>query len=272
MRTKILGISGKKQAGKNTAANYILGLWIRSLDLADSFEITNKGELKIFTNGYSRLVDINNCPVELKNELDDFIRVYSFADVLKQSVCMDILGLTYEQCYGTDEQKMIPTHLKWEDMPGVVSSHTAFAIDGVDFEDLGLTIHEPGFMTGRDVMQFAGTEIFRKMYHNVWVDATLRRIDKDNPVMAIVADTRFINEVEGIQKHGGKVGRLTRDIFKGQDQHESETALDNYPLKNYDFVWDNEKIGIQEQNKLVHNSLKSIVWIPQDVSLFSMGS
>ncbi len=31
-------------------------------------------------------------------------KIYNFADPLKQ-LCIDIFGLTYNQCYGTDEAK-----------------------------------------------------------------------------------------------------------------------------------------------------------------------
>jgi len=43
--------------------------------------------------------------------------IYSFADPLKKDVCINILGLTERQCYGTDADKNTLTNLRWENMP-----------------------------------------------------------------------------------------------------------------------------------------------------------
>lgn len=286
---KILGISGKKQSGKNTAANYIVGTFLKSLELVRETKITSDGELWIsdlFGDiNQSGIFDINSIDKTLvefrKQYLDDIIKIYSYADILKKDVCMKILGLTYEQCFGTDEQKMSLTNLSWKDMPGVMVELKEE--DGFKFINGRLGVYylkkdeqvyvKPGLMTAREVMQFAGTEIFRKMYPNVWVDATLRQIKEDKPLLAVITDVRFINEVEGIQSinyqsncpYNGKVLRLTRDIFKGQDQHESEIALDNIPIEQYDLVIDNHSMTIAEQNIELDKLLRSIEpepWLP----------
>ena len=114
-------------------------------------------------------------------------------------------------------------------------------------------------MTAREVMQYVGTEIFRKMYGNVWVDSTIRKIKQDNPTMAIVCDIRFPNEVEGVQQVGGKVLRLLRDPYQGEDQHASETALDDYPPEKFDWVVDNREQSIEEQNNAIFQLFPSII-------------
>ena len=113
MTQKILGFAGRKQSGKNTCANLIIGLEMMSLGLTSGFKITSQGKLWV----EDILGDTENCGVFdvfndssvmkefLKTKLDPFIKIYSFADLLKKNVCMDIFGLTKEQCYGTDEQK-----------------------------------------------------------------------------------------------------------------------------------------------------------------------
>ena len=50
---KIIGISGRKQAGKNTVANYITGCIIKDLNMVLDFDISNKGELEIETQNSS---------------------------------------------------------------------------------------------------------------------------------------------------------------------------------------------------------------------------
>ena len=52
---------------------------------------------------------------------------------------------------------------------------------------------------------------------------------------------------------GGKVIRLTRNVFGDKDQHPSETALDEY--KDFDFVLDNQSMSISEQNESIYNQL-----------------
>jgi hypothetical protein len=46
---KIIGISGKKQSGKNTAANYIHGVILKSKNIIEDFEINEQGQLIIKT-------------------------------------------------------------------------------------------------------------------------------------------------------------------------------------------------------------------------------
>ncbi len=291
METKILGLSGKKQSGKNTASNYIVGCWMNALGLVNGpFQVTDKGELylpDIFGDEENACIfDImqdSDAMIDFrKQHLDEFIRVYSFADALKQDVCMKVLGLTREQCYGTDEQKNGVTHLRWENMPSVITEkpNYDFIADNIyeshDNKEVmgrlgkyydklinGLVYHEPGPMTAREVMQFVGTEVFRRMYNNVWADATIRRIKEDKPLMAIICDVRFINEVECVNNSGGKVLRLNRDVFNGQDQHESETALDNYPVENFFCVMDNNNMTVHEQCVDTDRILTEINWLPK---------
>ena len=108
-------------------------------------------------------------------------------------------------------------------------------------------------MTAREVMQYVGTDFFRRIYPQVWVESTIRKIQKESPNLAVVVDCRFENEVKGIQDVGGKVIRLSRNIFGDSDQHPSETALDNY--EGFDAVIDNAEMSIAEQNESIYNQL-----------------
>lgn len=297
---KILGISGKKQSGKNTAANYIVGVFLKALKITKDFEITDKGNLlitDIFGNEeYRGIMDINSqhpAFLEFAEEnIFPFVKIYSYADSLKQKVCIDILGLTWQQCYGTDEDKDSLTHLRWENMPGIICECLPDKVSREDYEDEEdykeiagqiapyynqlkdlVTYHKPGQMTAREVMQYVGTEIFRKMYGDVWVNATINQIKKDQPTMSIIADVRFENEANILLQQNvmsdhpvsSKIIRLKRDIFKGKDQHASETGLDNFDQKRYDLIIDNQKMSITEQNKKLHDFLAKEKWIPHEV-------
>jgi hypothetical protein len=205
--------------------------------------------------------------VEFKEQyLEPFVKIYSFADALKW-VCMDVLGLSYRQCHGTDEDKNSSTHLKWENMPGVYTNKKMFDLTveaNPDLDNNILLYHPEGPMTAREVLQFVGTGIFRKMYARVWIDCTLRNIKRDNPALAIVSDVRFPDEVLGIKETGGKAIRLTRKV--GEDLHESETALDNF--MEFDAVLDNSNSPIEEQNQMIEKYLKGINWLISPISEF----
>jgi hypothetical protein len=150
-------------------------------------------------------------------------KIYNFADPLKKDVCMNIFGLSYQQCYGDDIDKNTLTGLVWE---------------GKD-------------LTAREVMQFVGTDIFRKMKHDVWASATINKISIEQPDIAVIADCRFPNEVQAVKDAGGVVIKLTRNPYNSD--HASETALDpsNYDHSNFDLVLDNNNINIEEQTSLV---------------------
>jgi hypothetical protein len=105
-------------------------------------------------------------------------------------------------------------------------------------------------------MQVVGTDIFRKMYNGVWVNATISKINRENMGLALIADCRFPNEVESVKSAGGIVIKLTRNLYNSD--HASEVALDptNYNPNNFDLVVHNENIGIDEQNSLILSFLQ----------------
>ncbi len=251
--TKLLGLSGKKQAGKNSIANWIIGQQMCAVDMVSWIKIDSKGRLIVPAVVDDELTEGVFDPLSVKPEVQNLlsqyvwpvVKLYSFADILKLS-CVAIFGLEYKQMNGTDEQKNSPTKFKWDDFDHVLLDKTRD-----DIKDKGIW-DEP--MTGRHILQVMGTDIFRSIYGNVWVDACIRNIQDDNVELAIIIDCRFPNEVKGIQDAGGKVVRLTRAPFKDTDTHVSETALDGYV--GYDFILDNENIDIPQQNEQINKMLK----------------
>jgi len=192
----IIAFAGRKQSGKTTLATQIVN-WLYELD-----------------------------------GLEDQAIVYNFADPLK-NVCMDILGLGFEQCYGTDQEK----------------------------NELVNCYKNGKQMTAREVLQMVGTEFFRSIQHDVWAGATIRKIQQDNPPVALIADCRFPNEVKAVKKAGGVVIKLTRNLYNSD--HASETALDpeNYDQNNFDLIVYNQNMTIGQQWQEV------IRWILQNKKL-----
>ena len=240
--TKIIGISGRKQSGKSTSGNFILSLFIAKMEIAKSVSLNEKGEIVVSDlmgkKEYTGVFDATWAEYETDfirkqcyQRLAPLCKIYTFADILKKDICMNILGLTKEQCYGTDEDKNSLTEL-------VLDNHK---------------------MSARDVMQYIGTDIFRKCKPNVWVDATINKIKKDKPEIAIITDCRFPNEIELIKNHNGKVLRLTRNPYNSD--HISETILDQkcYDWSNFDHIINNDHMTIYEQCKEIQNIIQELV-------------
>ncbi len=225
---KILGISGKKQAGKNTLANYIHGKILKAESMVSDFFINKRGELVIETVNSSGdagqgIFDVNRTDTDFVSyaemELWPHVKLYSFADGLKQ-LCIDFFDLKPNQVYGTDDQKNTLTKIQWEDMPNNPKNLS-------------------GNMSAREFMQYFGTDIMRKIYTDVHVNNAIKRIKAEKTKLAIIADIRFPNEVKAIQATGGSVIRLTRDKF--HDTHDSECGLDQdrFDWNNFDAIIDN---------------------------------
>jgi hypothetical protein len=188
----MIAFAGTKQSGKTTCATEVLNYWY-------------------------------------KNTLHKKAKIYNFADPLKRDICMNILGLTEQQCYGSDFHKNALTDIIWDNKK----------------------------LSAREVMQFVGTDLFRKMKHNVWANATIIKINNEKPSLALIADCRFPNEVESVQKAGGLVIRLTRKPFNSD--HASEVALEkeNYDWNNFDFVLDNANMTLEDQKDKLIQFLKN---------------
>lgn len=249
----IIGICGKKQAGKNTVSNILHGLTLLDQSMISDFNIDANGKLWIETKDAKENVGWGEFDVTRTDEdfvgwaeqnMYPYIKNYSFADPLKV-ICHSLFGLTKEQCWGTDEQKNTPTVLRWEDMPGVLTDELCDIYQDVynanahpqdwPLEYSKLTYHAAGPMTARELLQFFGTNIMRKMYEPVWVNATINKIKQEGSLRSVISDVRFPDEAEAIKKTGGKLIKLTRSVSK--DTHASETALDGYT--NFDYVIDN---------------------------------
>lgn len=215
MNKVIIGLSGKKQSGKNSVCE---GLLTR----------------------------LGNSPHSL-----GWARMFSFADMLKEKVCIDVMGLTHEQCYGTDEDKNTPTSYRWEQLPREVRYANKLGAEYAPNGEVCRYIYPEGFMTARQVMQVVGTDVFRKYFDDsIWVKATFRSIQKSSGIqVALISDVRFPSEVKGLIENGGYVIRLLRDVCSG-DSHSSETSLDDYEWSQHGdhaCVIDNREMSMEEQ-------------------------
>ena len=233
----ILGISGRKQAGKNTTANILHGMILKEQGFVNDWSIGANGQLMIDSSdadGWGEF-DVTRQDEQFsewaEHNMWPYVKIYSFADHLKW-ICIKLFDVPFECCFGTDEQKnQTQEHLLWENMPGVITCSEVWDSLCPDGEPDGLMYHAEGPMTAREFMQFFGTDVMRKMYEPIWVNACIKKIQQEQSGLAIIADVRFPNEAKAIEQAGGKVVRLTREIY--EDNHSSEVALDDYPFTDY---------------------------------------
>ena len=238
--TQIVGFAGKKQSGKNTACNYILALKLAELGVCKKSRLSEKGTVEVSDIFGETLEDREwfefsdknlNVSKLFEDHLGNYIRIYGLADTLKD-LCIDVLGLTYEQAYGTDKDKNSKTSIKWS---------------SVDKK-------KKDYMTAREVLQYVGTDFFRNLDPNVWINSLLRKIKKDKPEVALICDVRFKNEITVLQKEGAYILGLTRDPYSKGDQHASEKEIEE-GLSLCDCICDNANADVKDSIRMIHNGL-----------------
>lgn len=244
---KIIGISGKKQSGKNTVANYINGTVLKKYNLIEDFVLNNCGQLNVLTSDAEGVSGWGILDIIRKDyafyeyahsNLWPHVKVYHFADLLKE-ISISLFGLSYEQVYGTDEQKNTKIGIMWENMPENIDNNT-------------------GEMTAREFLQHFGTNVVRKIKDEAWIDSTINKILQEKTQLAIIPDVRFPNEVKAIHDAGGIVIRLTRNI--AHSSHYCECALDenNFSWDNFDHIIDNNNLSLNQLSELL--STLTHVW------------
>lgn len=212
MKTVIL-LSGKKGTGKDTAGGMIKRLlYCRNCSGSGK---TKKG---------------SNC--SRCRGSGSKARTMSFADPLKK-FCIDVLGLSEQQCYGQSGERETPTGIKWTDINLKYSKpHSAKWLDGANWD---------AKLTARDVLQIVGTDVLRNFYQNIWSMAAVNAAKVAPEKVIVFTDTRFPNEIYSFldsQKAGEMrviVVRLYRD--GADDSHPSETALDSWDEEG---VWEHK--------------------------------
>lgn len=242
----IIILSGKKQSGKSSTAKYIASKVANYKFGTTRFKLNNRGDLLDFSNKINIDYPCTNAQ-KFWNEYG--LKLYSFADPLKH-FCMNVFGLTNNQCYGVAEEKNSHTHLKWEDQ----------------FDDVRLKyskmrkdkkIWPKGYMTAREVLEVVGTDWCRRVDINCWAQGTYNIINNENYDLAIICDARFPNEISIGTEIGAMAIRLTREIEKSKSA--PETALDNFPMGEYHCVINNNGLTLRQKNKEIDKQI--IPWL-----------
>ena len=214
----LIGLSAKKQCGKNTVCTII-----QAISLYCKFNYS--AELHDFVKRYLHDPDFSDIP-----DVDDINYIWyesSFAFCLR--TCL----------YSITHDKRI------------------FASDDKTKNELSTIKDAQGnYYTIRQLLQKFGTEVGRSISPNLWVDCFMNNykteLEEGLTKNWIVTDVRFENEANAIRENGGILIRINRNTGLN-DTHISETALDDY--KDFDLVIDNNGT-IDELIDKVYNFMK----------------
>ena len=116
-------------------------------------------------------------------------------------------------------------------------------------------------VTPRWILQYFGTEVCREnMLDSIWVDSLVARYNGQNTV---ISDTRFVNEINTIRKHGGKIVLVKRDEIPSREDMQASGAHKSewdWIGCKFDHIVDNS--GSLED--LYSNTDAMIMHLPQD--------
>ena len=243
----IILIAGHKQGGKNTLANNIAADFLNHTMVRFGgylYKVNAAGDLIVEEEEYgSQTLSIETGIADESTIMAFGIRSMAFATPLKQ-FCINVLGLTQEQCYGSDKEKDSYTTLDWQDQPfwTRVKYARSWATHKAIHWPFKLFYPRLGSMTAREVMQVFGTDMIRRMLPLAWVDAGLRMAVSVPEKVVLITDCRFENEVTAADHIAPPLGtsykvRVMRDPHAGKPgRHVSETAIDLVPLHKFDVV------------------------------------
>lgn len=258
----LIGISGRKQSGKDTVAKAIQAL------------IT-------FPNASAETIE-----KYIKEPMDNpSVKNVKFAGVLKSIVSL-LTGESVESLENEDVKNKVVYH-KWELIDEINPFYKTYedCSNGLlEYEKRKTTYKEAGIsnetisndlvykelpVTIRMMLQTIGTEIGRQIHSDIWIKSLFKdykpcnQISSVNPITVknglypkwIISDCRFENEVEAIKSRYGIVIRVNRPNTPKLD-HISEVSLDNYKHFNYiienkggihHLIYDVKKILIKEK-------------------------
>jgi len=113
-------------------------------------------------------------------------------------------------------------------------------------------------LTPRWVLQYWGTEVCRRGFHqDIWIRSLERQII-DTEKNVIITDARFTNEIDIIHSLGGKVIRVKR----GPDPQWFEHAVIVNTCDQSDYRWDDSNRFLKQSN--IHESERAWVGAPVD--------
>lgn len=216
----LIGISAKKQCGKDTVCTII-----EAIDVFHNKRLESSSNLHEFVNRY-----LSDSKSNSLNILESAVTKWHRESFAKRLRCCLFFITGDERIFALDDE----------------TKNSLSTIKDA----------EGNYYTIRQLLQKFGTEVGRNISPDLWVIALINSYieAKSNGYEEdwIVTDVRFKNEAEAIRENGGILIRLNRNTGFN-DQHSSETALDDY--KNFDLIIDNNGT-LDELIDKVYNFMK----------------
>ncbi len=140
---------------------------------------------------------------ELFNRTGKRFILMAYAEELKKRIQLDF-DLSYDQLWGDKKEE----------------------------EDLRYPKKEGGYWTGREIMQFMGTECFRAVDNNFWIKELFRIVNDNGFKYVIITDVRFPDEAQPVKERDGFIIQVSsnREIVGTvhNQKHASEVSMTNY--------------------------------------------
>lgn len=262
MTKNIIGIAGRKEAGKDSATRFIYGQMMMKGQVIDSFQIGEGGELFVpivkeketdeEMYGEFKIdpyID-QNLELYLAQFVWPFVKKMAFADSLKV-FCMDYLNISPLLLWGTNKDKETLTEYKKSQLPLFTCKDILFSTS----EETNYVFEDEEFLTVRELLQLVGTELFRKIDNDYWVKLNMRLISNEPSKTIIVPDLRFPNEIKALKNSNAYLIYLTRNIHENKDGHSSENSLNDVDLNEFDLVIDNKNKTLEETHEILEKFL-----------------
>jgi hypothetical protein len=212
----LIGITGLKRSGKDTAANH----------LADKL-----GYVKIgFADALKDIIREHLSCVTITDEDRETPQTFTvFTSELRK--------VAAKLSFDTDEMINLFVHEFSGYEQGVVFE---------SLDDVSYTYH----MAYRQVMQTFGTNVCRRINENIWVDCVEKKL-MDNPKTDyVVTDIRFDNEAEMVNSLWGAIVEIKRGNPVQVDYHASEQGIHKDYVDHT--IWNTAVSVLQDRIEEVH--------------------
>ncbi len=254
----ILGISGKKQSGKDTVAKIIQGfdIWKKNLALQTEYPLSNVFVRAYVLNRVSIYVSywqIKKFASTLK-EIVSILTGFKVEDLEKEEIKNTNLFLSYKLL--NKKANTFEMFASMEDLVERLNHLRTVYLNTYSAEEVNdLFVQETVSVTPRLLLQTIGTDIVRAINPDIWINSLFRYYTMSDLTLAkmrrkgfspisgflalpnwIITDVRFPNEVKAIKDKDGIVIRINRESAYNSN-HSSEIALDDY--ENFDYTIDN---------------------------------
>ena len=248
---KVLAFCGTSESGKSSAANFLMATVMQKLGIMEDWRLNDKGKIEIL----GKVIDENEVEsndyfeLDIENKEPDFLlwargihmncKTYSLAYPLKKTL-RNLFGLTKEQT-DTQDGKKEETDITWGQMAELLDSKERKRIKEEGIADKR--------MTGREVMEYFGTKVLRRMNEDIFVDALIKQLRNDEELLksqdvhnnvVLITDVRRLNEAVKLKKEfNATIVRLLR----GNPVNTSESDIDSITP---DFTIDNRELTLEE--------------------------